>query len=375
MIFKDDIKRYILSIFKKGFEDGLSENEIIQNLPEFPGSETDKQNLYTDCKAYLFLDLAFINHPQIAITLAEKYMKNNSHRDINLVDEKLYSMYSLTNQTDLSNELIEKLLKKEPNNKWTIAKKLNLLRGQGMHSEALEFISRNYELVKNDPAIFHIQYKIVYKLTNGDPNAIIKLCKRIPYLDFGNIPEKRLVAIEKLQEYLKRTYILEKSCEDKKPLRYVRNLIKNKIKKEKNSFVCFEISEENQDLNTVHLINNVIKSHNYKEETLAELLESIQNQTIKFFMQCQVSHFQGKSSKELVEKIKDFSRKNSSVLDEYTKKSVRVLNNLLTGSLRNIYLHEPWINFQNQYFYKILNPDKQKKDNTVNQNKSLGPTL
>lgn len=374
MLFKDDIKRYILSVFKQGFEEGLSETEIIQNLPEISGSEADKQNLYNDCKAYLFLDLAFINHPQIAITLAEKYIKNNSQRDINLVDEKLYSMYSLTNQTDLADELLEELLIKEPDNKWTIAKKLNLLRGQGKHLEALDFISQNYKLIKNDPAIFHIQYKIVHKLTNGDPNAIIKLCKRIPYLDFGNIPEKRLVSIDKLQEYLKRTYILEKKCEDKQSIIYIRKLIKNKIKCETGK----KTSEpfKNQDLHTVNLINAMIKSRNYKEETINELLENIQNGTIKFFMQCQISHHQGKSSKDLVEKIKNFSKKNNSILDETGKKSMRVLNNLLTGSLRNIYLHDEWLRFQKNYFGIILNPGKQKNNgNDDNVKKSSDPTL
>lgn len=377
MLYKDDIKRVILYYFKVGFENGLDESEIIQKLPIIPGNENDKEQLYNDCKAYLFLEEVFIHHPSISINLAKKYIDNHNNRDINLVDEKLFTMYTKTSQLDLADTLLEKLLEKEPDNKWTIAKKINRLRIQGKHYEALEYINRKYDIIKKDPVIFDIQYKLVHKLTNGNPNEIINLFKRIPFLNFGNIPEKRIVSIKKLQEYLNKTYVLEKSGADEESIKQVRKLIKNKKRDEMNRkfFSPLEQLKKNRDLLTVENINCVLRKRNYNEQDIKALLESINNGTIKFCMQCQVSHSQGERSKYLAEKVKNYSRMNSSQLDEASKKTIRVLSNLLTGSLRNTYIHNEWIKFQNHYFDRIVNPSEQKNKSNENGEKSLGPTL
>jgi len=387
MLYKDDLKRYILYCFKKGYESGLDESEIIKKLPEIPGNEEDKQSLYNECKAYLFLDSAFINHPLIAITLAEKYL-NNSEGDINLIDEKLFSMYVKNNQLELAETFLENLLKKDPNNKWTISKKINMLRSQRKYSEALEFIADNYEIIKHDPIIFDAQYKILYKTTKGDAEVIIKLFERIPSLKLGYDLEKRNATIKKLQNYLGKTYPIQEKLDNPDKAIELRNRIKSKIKKEQrtNMYISqnndihfiFPIKEKKPtDMQIVEQINNIIRKNrnNIDKEKINSLLESMENKLIKFFMQCQISHSQGKNSKELTKIVKEYSKNNSSQLDETSKKSLRVLINVLTGSLKNIYLQEQWLRFQHQYFNGILNPNETKKANNSNQKKSSGPTL
>ena len=57
------------------------------------------------------------------------------------------------------------------------------------------------------------------------------------------------------------------------------------------------------------------------------------------------------------EKVKRYLK--SGQLNETSKNSVKILQNLLTGRLRNIYLHDDWIRFQNQCFGKILKGDNK----------------
>lgn len=383
MLYTDGTKRYILYFFKKGFEFGLSEEEIIKNLPEIPGSNEDKKILYNDCKAYLFLDAAFINHPPIAITLAEKYI-NNHTGDVNLIDEKLFTMYIKNNQLELANNLLEKLLEKDPNNRWTISKKINMLKSQRKYSEALAYIKEKYEIIKYDPSIFDIQYKLLYKSIEKNPEALIKLFKRIPSLNLGFDIEKRNDFIKKLKNYLGKTYPLQEKVKNPKDIIYIRKIIKEKIKteSEKTSLLATKkpntpesfVPQKKDDLQIIQEINFTIKNDRNNSEKLDILLKSLENDLIRFYMECQISHSQGKKSKDLAEKIKVYSKKNSSSLDDISKKTTRVLINLLTGSMRNLYLHDEWLRFQKQYFNVILTPNEPKKETDKSQEKTSEPS-
>lgn len=363
MLYKDDLKRDILYRFKKGFEQGLESEDIIKQLPQIPGSDIEQQQLFMDCKVYLFVDEVFKNHKDIAIKLAEKYIeKNEDKRDINLVDEKLYSMYIRNKQSDFANQLLEKLLIKEPNNKWSISKKVHILRTQGKYEEALKIIEQKYEIIKKDPAIFDTQFECLYALNNGDPEAIIKIFNRFSELDLGPVLEKRKEYIKKMRRYISRTYALEKTGKCKQKLRDIRGIIKKKIELEekKNKSIT---NGENFDLSIVKSINGAIRVRRYDREKIEELLSKIENQTIKFIMKCQIEQVYGKKAEDIAKETKNFLKQNNGNINEVSRKSIKVLENLLTGKLRRLYLHDDWIRFQKQYFKEILEDrNEQRKE-------------
>lgn len=264
-------------------------------------------------------------------------------------------------------------------------KKINMLRAQRRYSEALEYIKEKYEIIKYDPSIFDIQYKLLYKSIEKNPEAFIKLFKRIPYLNLGYDLEKRYAYIKKLKNYLGKTYPLQEKLKNPKDTMYIRKIIKEKINSESektdllstkkpNTAESF-LSQKKTDFQIIQQINSTLKKDRNNSEKLDTLLKSLENDLIRFYMECQISHSQGKKSKDLAEKIKVYSKKNSSSLDDLSKKTTRILINLLTGSMRNLYLHDQWINFQSQYFPKILNPNEQKNESNSKTKKSSGPTL
>lgn len=352
MLYKDNLKRYVLFKFKDGFEKGLEEADIIKILPILPGTEEEKQQLFMDCKVYLFLSEAFKQNQETAIKLAQKYIEENKEkRDINLVDEKLYSMYIKNKQLDLASELLEQLLQKEPDNKWNISKKIQTLRVQCRYREVLEIIEKNYEILKNDPVIFDIQFESLYSITEENPKNIIDLFKRIPELDFGQELDKRMECIKKLKNYISKTYALGRFGKCKQDLRRARDTIKAKIEIEelKNELIK---NEDNTDMSKAKLINAIIQKQRDNKQEIENIIETIGNETIKFLIKCQVEQLYGTKSKDIAEKVKKYLKNGQ--LDETSQKSVKILQNLLTGRLRNIYLHDDWVRFQNQCFGKIL---------------------
>lgn len=366
MLYKDDVKREVLQNVKNKIEITSDENDLFEQIfSKIEGTNKDRQNLFTDCKAYLFLNTIFENNPELAIELAEKYIKIHS-RDINLVDEKLLTFYIKLGKQEKANELVEKLLIKEPDNKWTLSKKINMLRIKGKYDEGLRLIDEKYEIIKNDPIIFDIQYKILCKTKRNDLDAILDFFEeRIPNLNFGNEQEHIKKYLPKLSEYTKKTYQIEEKVKNKEKLGRVRGIIKQKRKKETKKL---NISKDDTiyNLEIVKQINTIMQFDKGKLEIeeIQKLINQISDENIAFFIACQIEHFNGKKAEDIAKKVKNYQK--NAQLDEKTRKLYRMLQNFLTSKDAKFYLHSKWINLQKLYFI-----DKVREKGIINKGEQL----
>ena len=362
MLYKDDIKRKILQKVKEKIEDIADENELLEQIfSKLEGTNQDKENLFIDCKAYLFLNSIFENNPEIAIKLAEKYLSMHNNRDINLVDEKLLTFYMKTRQNDRANELIEKLLIKEPDNKWTLSKKINMLRIEGKYDEALQLIQEKYEVIKHDPIIFDIQYKILCKIKKDNVDVILDFFEtRIPNLNFGSQEERIRKYLAKLTKYTEKTYQIERIVKDKEKLFKVRKIIKQKRKEETKKID--KLKEDNSnDLEIVKQINRIMLSNREKInlDKVQEMINKISDKNIAFFMSCQIQHATGNRAEDIAKKVKN-AQKNTEI-DEQTKKIYRMLQNFLTSKDARFYLYSKWIDLQKLC---LMNQSRKKEKNS-----------
>lgn len=359
MKYNDETKRFALYYFKRGFEKGLEAEEIEhQLLSKLQGSLNEKQELFRDCKAYLFLDEVFINHRDIAIELAEKYtVKQNKH--VSLVSEKLITFYTRNGQSEKAKELIENLLKEEPDNKWTIAKKANMLYEEGQYDQVLEFIKQKQDIISQDPVVFNIEYKTLLA-KQVDDKVIVDLLKKIPSLNLGRIIEKRTKNVKKMAEYKIELDKMKKTYADKEEINQVINGLMRKINREKSKIRQIQAAEID-DKSIVQNINLIIEKRKEKiqKEQLHQIAEQIENQVIRFAIQCQIESAYGKKGKDIAIRVNVFN-KNNPDLDENSKLAIKVLKNYLTGKRANSYLNDDWINFQKKYFNRILDNSKQK---------------
>ena len=280
-----------------------------------------------------------------------------------MVDEKLLTFYIKTRQNDKANELIERLLIKDPNNKWTLSKKINMLRIEGKYDEALQLIEEKYDVIKHDPIIFDIQYKILCKTKKDDLDAIVDFFEeRIPNLNFGKQEERIRKYLAKLSEYTKKTYQIESKVRNKEKLGKVRGIIKQK-RREETKKTDKPKNDISNDLEIVKQINRIILSNREKMnlEEMQKLIEQISDKNIAFFMNCQIEHANGKKAEDIAKRIK--SMQKNSEIDEQTKKIFRVLQNFLTSKDARFYLHLKWINLQKIYLIdKSERKDKKNKE-------------
>ena len=384
MTYNNKLVREVLKKVEYACANKWSDDKILNAIKDLPGTEKDKKLLIENCKIYLFITQAFesdksnINY---AIDLASKYVLTK--RDTSdLIKQKLVTMNIKAGYLRDAEIILSKLEKKDPDDERNCAKHTILLMRKNKFEEALEYVSEKEKIHTTDPVLFNLHYNILMELNKKQ--EILDLLCNIGNIDIGNDPIIRKYRINKFVIFLRDIKTIQGSNKDKaiqeicKKLRYERKKDKKKQEKDNNDnkddrILSNEEIENNIDNMLVKNINNMIvqSKDDRTYQKLKEKVEKINNRIIKYIMDFQVDFAYGRTSRDIiVMKVGKYIRENKSQMSEAEKTVLDkiFLRNFLKSRDASFYIHDKWVDFQKNNFYKLQNIEKKSENTNTNAN-------
>ena len=383
MSYNSKITRKVLKKVEYAYDNKWTEEQLMNSLKDLSGTEKEKRLLVENCKIYLFIDQAFNSKKEnmnYAIGLARKYIATN--RDTSdLIKEKLVTMYIKANQTKNAQKLLSELVEKNPNNERNCSKQTIILMREGKFRQALDYVKEKEKQYPTDPVLFNLHYNILSKL-NWKYDILNLLCE-VSRIELGDDPIEREYRINKLSIYFRdiRPYNGENKDKAVQELlnkikierRRSREMKRNSEKNSKNSSKSDNSNnrkkedddDKNLDNTIVREVNNTLAQFRDEltYEGTKEYVERIKNEAIRFIMENQVEFAYGKASRDVISmRVGKYVKDNRSKMTDVERKVIdyNFLRNFLKGRDTLFYIHDKWVAFQKNNFYKLQEEEKKK---------------
>ncbi len=378
MTYKSKLVREVLKKVEYACTNKWTDNQIMDAIKDLPGTEKEKKLLIENCKVYLFIEQAFESDKRnisYAIDLANKYLLTKRDTS-NLIKEKLVTMHIKAGHITDAENLLLKLEEQDPENERNCAKHTIILMRKKNYKEALNYVKEKEKIFTTDPVLFSLHYSILSELNLK--YEILDLLCTIERIDLGDDPVIRKYRINRVAMYLRDIKGFNGRNKDKavqeicKKLREERKKDKKIQQNNKNDkILSSEEIENNVDNTIVKNINNILSQsrNDISYENVKEKVEKINNRGIKLIMGYQVDLAYGKASRDtIVMRLGKYVRENKENMTDEEKAVIDkiFLRNFLRSKDASFYIHDKWISFQKNNFYKLQNVEKRSSNTNSN---------